>query len=95
MKLKNFFIVIVTTLNIYYFLLWLYIFNENTNQKDRVNAFLENWSIINNINILDFILVILTFASLFISFYKFKSKVKIISIIINILFLLFIIWSRL
>lgn len=95
MKLKYTFIAIVTFLNVYYFSLWLYVFKEYSNQKDRVNAFLESWHIFKEINTLDYILSFLTFISLFLSFYKFKSKVKIISIIVNILFLMFLVWSHL
>jgi len=95
MKLKRFYIVLVAILNVYYVGLWLYVFNGNTNQKDRISAFLENWRLFKDIDSLDFTLTILTLTSLVISYYKFNSKVKIVSIIINVLFLILLVWFHL
>jgi len=95
MKLKRFYIVLVAILNVYYVGLWLYVFKENTNQNDRISAFLENWFFFKDIDSLDFTLAILTLTSLVISYYKFNSKVKIVSIIINVLFLILLVWFHL
>ncbi len=95
MKAKYLFIISITFLNLYAFGVWLWVFNTYSNQKERVEAFLDSFVVFNELNCLDFILSALTLISLILAVYKFKHNVVIGSVIIHVLFLLSIVWSRL
>lgn len=95
MKFKYIFIASVTLLNIYTFIVWLWVFNNYSNQQDKVQAFLDVFYVFKSINSLDFTLASLTLISLALAIQKFKYKIIIISIFIHMLFLLLLIWSRL
>jgi len=99
MNTKNIYTGIISFLNIYYFISWIYIFNQCNDQIERQLSFLKSWgSIFGNINHLDLLLIILTTSSIMIIFYKQKNNLKLIDIIfllIHFLFLIYMFWTHL
>jgi len=89
--------IIISCLNLYYFLNWTYVFNKYDSFDDKKSNFIKNWLVFENIGTLDISLSLLTIISMFLILTKNKnnSLLNILCLIINILFLLFVIWSNL
>lgn len=95
--MKKILIISASILNLNYFFSWIFIFNKYDNQIDRRNNFLENWLIFDNINTLDISLSLLTVISIILIFSNENNNkyLRIICFIINVLFLIFMIWAHL
>ncbi len=94
---KKGYAIFISMLNLYYFISWLLIFYSFDNQTDRKNNFLKVWLLFDNINTLDVILSLLTAISLILIIRKSNLNrfIDIICLLINVLFLLFMVWSHL
>ena len=88
---------LVALLNVYSFLLWIYIFNLYDTHEQRVGSFLKYWVFFKTAGELDLFLLVVTLGSLvWINFKSMKSDFFRIGIsAIHIIFLLFLMWSYL
>jgi hypothetical protein len=88
---------LVALLNVYFFLLWIYIFNLYDSQEQRVGSFLKYWIFFKTAGELSVFLSIVTLGSLiWINFKSMKIDFFRIGIsAIHIIFLLFLLWSYL
>jgi len=95
--MKKFYIFSITLLNLYYFILWLYIFNSFDTQKERRLEFINKWLVFDSINFLNVFIGVATVFSVILIFNKNNTNkyLKSLCLIINILFILFVLWSGL
>ena len=96
MKTKNIYARIVSSLNIYYFISWIYIFNKYNNQIERQLSFMKSWGgFFKDINYLDLLLSILTISSIILIFYRQKNNLKLIDTILIFIHFLFLFYMLL
>ena len=93
--MKKYFISVVCLIDVYYILLWTYVFNTFDNQLDRRSYFIENSILFDDIMTLDITLGLLNILALvFVGIEKRIHKIfKIISLSILTLFIIFLIQS--
>jgi len=95
--MKRAFIIIVTILNTYYFSLWIVAFNTFSTQEERLVYFLDKSIAFDNITTLNSVLLLITMISMVLNFRKVAMHryLKMTCLIVNFLFLVFILWSYL
>jgi hypothetical protein len=95
--MKKILIIIACLIDVYYFSLWIYVFNTFDNQLDRRSYFIENTFFLNDIMTFEITLGVLNILALvFIGIEKKLNKIfKISSLSILILFMIFLIQSHL
>lgn len=88
---------VVALLNVYSFLLWIYIFNLFDTHAQRVDSFLKHWIFFSTIGELNLFLLTVTLGSLvWINFNPMKSDFFRLAIsAIHVIFLLFLLFSYL
>lgn len=94
-KVQNWYVAVISVLNLYYFSLWIFVFNKYDTQEERVSAFLENWPLVKHLFVLNSVLFVLTFISVFVVLAVFKPKIRFLLVAIHILFLVFLAWAHL
>ena len=92
MKLKSIFLVIVASLDIYAFALWLAASMLTQSHEDAVQFFLKGWPLIDSVISLSLFLMFLTLSALIIVNVK-PFRKQIVTYLFSIVYILFLLYS--